>query len=210
MNCGWLRCVPGCGRWHGRTASPGLRGRLAEAVPALRKGGPRLVAPAALSVGKGRRGASVIELSIAVAVSGILMLGVVGALVGGAQMSVAARQHLALRQDASYALQFIARRVRGALTSGVSVSEDGRSLYVEPETGATLVFEQDGADLVFSEGDQATVLLDGKVGSIAFTLTPGENGEDWLLDIALVLAEGDRQSALPPCRVWIRNRPDET
>ena len=148
-------------------------------------------------------------MNVAVVVGGILTLSVALAMIAGADMSSEAKRSVALRQDASYALRFTQRRVRGIFSDEIEVNEDGDVLTLYPDAEHPHYFQQDGDDLIYFDGTDTETLVEGKLETVAFELVDGQNGQDVLLSVALALADDGLSVEMPASLTLIRNRPEE-
>lgn len=159
-----------------------------------------------------RGGFTLTELAAAVVVAGIVALSVGAAMTLGTEMSVEARQTLAVKRDAAYALRFIQRRVRQMYTDEIEAglnAENAPRLTLYPGTADEAYAEQTGDDLVYVDSaGETTVLIGDTLESVAFALEDGENSTDKLLSITLTMDDGGRTLALPESLTLIRNQPE--
>lgn len=152
-------------------------------------------------------GFSLVELNVAIIVGGILVLSVTAAMLAGADMSVGARDHVAVKQDVSFALRLIQHKVRGLYNDELQINGGADTLTLQPAEANPPVIQQVASSLVYVEGADTVTLIDGTLQSVVFALQTGENATDKLLSITLTLNVGGRSLVLPESLTLIRNRP---
>lgn len=136
---------------------------------------------------RGRRGFTLIELMMAVVSGAALALAVGSVMYWGVRTTEETKKKIKLKQDGSFALRFVQRRVRSLASTDLTITNGGAGLsYTVDDIARSFVLNS--GDLEYHKGAQTFVVIDDTTDSVTFAIEDGLEADSKLLRISLEIS----------------------